>query len=245
MTTFHPSRMHPAVSAWGLCALLQMPVLAQPIATPGTDYNVVQLSASAQREVVYDWLSVALVARAQGSEAAQVQRQLSQVLQTALGSLRGQTRPGEVEVETGVFHVTPRYGKEGQITGWQGSAQLLLQGRDAARITDWSGRLPGLSVGGVNWSLSTASTQRYEADVRQQAIEAFRQNAQQIAQGFGYKGYRLREVSVATDAGNGPVRPRPLAVAMDARMAAPEVAVPTEPGKGLVRVVLSGAVQLQ
>ena len=200
------------------------------------------LTATAQREVVHDWLTVTLVTRAQGQDAAVVQRQITQVLDQALATVRPHARPGAFEVGTGVW---PRYGKEGQVVGWQGSAQLVLQGRDAARLTQWAGQLPGLVVANLAWGLSTATAQRHEAEVRQEAIAQFRQTAQQIAQGFGFGAYRLREVSVVSDSGPGPARPRPVAMAMEARMASPDAAVPTEPGKGVVQVTLSGSVQLQ
>lgn len=220
------------------------PVWAQTSAPEGVA-NLVQLSASAQREVTHDWLTTTLTTRAQGLDAAQVQRQISLALQSALVSARAQARADALEVSTGGFQVWPRYGKDGQVSGWQGSAALVLQGRDAARITQLAGQLSGMAVSGVVWGLSPAAAQQHETEVRQQAIAQFRQSAQHIAQGFGYTTYRLREVSVVSDAGSGPVRPRPMAMAMEARMASADVPVPTEPGKGLVQVTVSGSVQLQ
>lgn len=221
------------------------PLWAQTATPADPVQNQVQLTATAQREVVHDWLTVTLVTRAQGQDAAVVQRQITQVLDQALATVRPHARPGAFEVGTGGFGVWPRYGKEGQVVGWQGSAQLVLQGRDAARLTQWAGQLPGLVVANLAWGLSTATAQRHEAEVRQEAIAQFRQTAQQIAQGFGFGAYRLREVSVVSDSGPGPARPRPVAMAMEARMASPDAAVPTEPGKGVVQVTLSGSVQLQ
>ena len=55
-------------------------------------------------------------------------------LEQALQKARAAAKPGEVEVSTGAFNVTPRYGRDGVVQGWQGTAELLLQGRDALAV---------------------------------------------------------------------------------------------------------------
>ena len=71
----------------------------------------------------------------------------------------------------------------------------------------------------------------------------FKAKAGEIAKGFGFTGYTLREVSVnASDTGNPP---RPRMMAMEAKAASSDMAVPVEAGKSTVQVTVSGAVQLK
>lgn len=206
--------------------------------------QVVQLSASAQREAVQDWLTVVLVARHQAGDAATVQNQLKVALEQALVQARAGAQAGAVEVSSGGFTVQPRYGREGQIAGWQGSAELLLQGRDVAKVSALAGRIPGMTISQMSFSLSREASRSLEDEVRQEAISQFRSNAASVAKGFGFSGYELREVSVSS--GDVPVMQPRLRVAAMADMAAAGAApVPVEPGKSTVQVTVSGSVQLK
>ncbi len=205
--------------------------------------NVVQLSTTAQQEVVQDWLTAVLVVRHQATDAGTVQNQLKSVLDRALTHARGKAGPG-LDISTGAFMVQPRHGRDGQIVGWQGSAELLLQGRDVARVAALAGDTPGMVVSQMYFSVSRDASQRVEAEVRQQAIARFKTQAQQVAQDFGFKGYSVREVSIG-EAGLPPTaRPR-LMVAAEMGAAMSATPLPAEPGKSLVQVTVSGSVQMK
>ena len=206
--------------------------------------QVVQLSASAQREAVQDWLTVVLSARHQASDAATVQNQLKVSLENALAQARAGAQVGAVEVSSGGFTVQPRYGRDGQIAGWQGSAELLLQGRDVAKVSALAGRISGMTISQMFFSLSKDASRKLEDDVRLEAINQFKANAASVAKGFGFSGYELREVSVS--AGDMPVMQPRLRVAAMADMAAASAApIPVEPGKSTVQVTVSGSIQLK
>lgn len=226
------------VLVWG--ALLHPMVQAQP-ASPA--HNVVQLSASAQQEAAQDWLTVVLTHRSQAADAATVQRQLKTAVEQALQHIRPRVRIGELEVSSGGFTVQPRHNREGQVIGWQGSAELLVQGRDVAGIAATAGDTPGMSVAQMGFSLSRQAQQALEAGMRSEAIAHFRATALQVAQDFGFSGYTLREVAVTQGGPEHVMRPRVL-MAADAGMAMASAPVPAEPGKTLVQVTVSGAVQL-
>lgn len=206
--------------------------------------QLVQISASAQREVVQDTLTAVLQARHQAADAATVQNQLKTVLEQALRVARAGAAAGQVAVSTGAFTVQPRYGRDGQLAGWQGSAELQLQGRDVAAVSALAGTVPGMSVSQLSFSLSREASQQVEEAVRQEAIDRFRATAQSVARGFGFSGYLLHEVSIGQ--GGGP-EPRPLlrAMAADGMAAASAAPVPVEAGKGLVQVTVTGQVQLR
>lgn len=216
--------------------------LAQNAVMPAPQ-NVLQLSASGTVEVQQDLLSMTLVTTRDAAEAGTVQTQLKTALDAALAEARKNAQPGQLDVRTGNFNLSPRYTKDGKINGWQGSTELVLEGRDFARITQTAGRISTLSVGNVGFGLSREQRAKTETEAQNIAIDNFKQKAGELAKGFGFGGYTLREVSVnAND--SGPIRPRVMAMQAKSFSAA-DSAVPVEAGKTSVVVNVSGSVQLK
>jgi predicted secreted protein len=204
--------------------------------------GVVNLSSSASLEVVRDLLSITFNTTREGADAAAVQSQLKQALDAALAEAKKVARPGQIEVQTGNFSISPRYTSKGATNGWQGSAELIVEGRDMQGIGQLSGRITTLTISRVGYALSRELRERSEGEVAAQAINRYRAKAAEYARQFGYAGYTIREVNVS---GNEQ-QPMPRAVAMSARAAAPayDEALPVEPGKGVVMVNVSGTVQM-
>lgn len=215
---------------------------AQPLTTPPPQ-NVVQLSASGSVEVVQDVLSIALNTTREGSDPAAVQNQLKLALDAALAEARKAAVPGQLDVRTGHFSLYPRYGRDGKISGWQGSTELVIEGRDFARISATAGKIQSLTLGQVVFSLSREQRTRVEGEAQTLAIDRFKAKAGEIARGFGFGAYTLREISVnANDQG---VMPRPRMLAMEARASVADAPVPVEAGRSTVLVTVSGSVQLR
>lgn len=205
--------------------------------------NLVNFSANASIEVTQDLLSITLQAVREGQDAGQVQAQLKAVLDAALAEARKAAQAGALEVRTGGFSLYPRYGKEGRINGWQGQAELVLQGKDSQRVAQAAGRLSAMNITSVGYSVSRELADKHEAEVTAQAIQKYRARAGELARQFGYSGYTLREVAVQSGAEGG--GPRPVMMrAAKAEMAAADAPVPVEPGKSLVSASVSGTVQL-
>ncbi len=205
--------------------------------------NVVQLSATGLVEVQQDLLSIVLSTTRDGSDAAMVQSQLKTALDTALTEARKVVQSGQLELRTGNFSVTPRYGRDGKTTGWQGSAELILEGRDFARLGAAAGRIQTLSVSGMSLGLSREQRARVEGEAQSMAIERFKVKAMDISRSFGFTGFTLREVNVNSN--DQTMSPRPRMLAMEARPMAADAPVPVEAGKTSVLVTVSGSVQLK
>ena len=200
------------------------------------------LSASATAEVTRDLLGISFSTTREGPEAAAVQNGLKQALDAALAGARKIAKPGQVEVQTGGFSLYPRHDpKTGKINGWQGSAELQVEGRDTAAIAQLAGRISTLSIARVGYSLSRESREKAEADITAQAISRYRAKAADYAKQFGYTGYVIGDVNIASDEGAGAPRPM-MAMRMKAEMA--DAALPTEAGKATVTVNVNGSVQL-
>ena len=199
------------------------------------------LSASASTDVVRDVLGVSFSTTREGNEAAAVQTALKQALDAALAEARKLAKPGQVDVQTGGFSLYPRHDpKTGKINGWQGSAELLVEGRDTAAIAQLTGRISTLTIARVGYSLSREAREKAEADITAQAIARYRAKAADYAKQFGYGGYVVGDINIASDESGGP-RPM-MAMRMKAEMA--DAALPTEAGKATVTVNVNGSVQL-
>jgi predicted secreted protein len=228
-----------SITAALLLASLSCATAAQTTEPP---QNVLQLSTSGSVEVQQDLLSITLTTTREAADAASVQTQLKSALDTALAEARKNAQPGQLDVRTGNFSLSPRQTREGKISGWQGTAELVLEGRDFARITQTAGRITTLGVGGVGFGLSREARAKVEVEAQSLAIENFKQKATELARGFGFAGYTLREVSVNANEG-GPIRPRMMAA--QAKAFAADAPVPVEAGKTSVVVNVSGSVQLK
>lgn len=207
--------------------------------------NVVQLSASASVQVPQDWLTVTLTATHDGRQAQEVQQQLQKALDAALRSAKPQAQGDALQVSSGNIGVYPRHDRNsGKVVGWQGRAEVLLQGRDFARITQAAAQIEGMTMSHLAFSLSDQGKAKVQEQAQTDAVAAFRTRAQQLTQAFGFNGYRLREVNVQTHGGQAPrVRMAQPAMLMDAKAEAQPM--PVEAGTAEVVVEVSGSVQME
>ncbi|MFG6448340.1 SIMPL domain-containing protein [Roseateles sp. BYS180W] len=207
--------------------------------------EMLNLSANASAEVARDIMQLTLSTTREGADAAQVQGKLKQALEQALEQAKKVAKPGQIEVQTGNFSLTPVYRtdtKAGmQMSGWTGSAELIVHGRDVAGISQLAGRIQSLTVGRVAFSLSREAREQIEGDVAAQAIARFRAKAADFARQFGFKTYRVVEVSVQSDVPQ--VHHAPMMM-RSAKMSGAEEALPVEAGKTLVSASVSGSIQL-
>ncbi|HWI81544.1 SIMPL domain-containing protein [Ramlibacter sp.] len=204
--------------------------------------NVLQLAATGTVEVQQDLLSLSLTATREGADPVAVQEQLKAALDAALTVARAAAQPRLLEVRTGQFGLAPRYTQDGKISSWQGTTELVLQGRDFPRITQTAARIETLTVARVGYDLSREERARVEREAQSAAIGQFKAKAADLARDFGFSGYSLREVAVnANDHG---IAPR--YGALSAAAAAPKaMPLPVEAGKTAVAVTVSGSVQLR
>ncbi len=235
-------------ASWALAAVLSAGGASAQVQPPPS--GVLNLTTTASVEVTKDVLSVVFSATREGNDAQSVQSALKQALDAALVEAKKIAQPGKVEVQTGNFSLYPRYGnpRSGQpagqptITGWQGSAELMVQGKDSAAIAQLTGRISTMNIARVGYTLSKQARDKVEGEVVAQAIADWRAKVQQMSQQFGYSGYAVREVNVSTnEPGGGPV-PMMRSRVMSAQAA--DEALPTEAGKGDVVATVSGSAQM-
>ncbi len=237
-------KTHRAPAAPALAVALAVLAAGAAAQTLPPPQNVVSLSASASVEVPRDWLSVVFSTTREGSDAAAIQAQLKQALDAALNEARKAARPGQVEVQTGAFSLLPRYGPKGTMNGWQGSAELVVEGRDVASIAQLTGRVQTLTIARVGFTLSREARQKVEGEVTATAITRFRERAAAVSQQFGFGSYAVREVSVNAD--GGMPQPMPMFRAAPQAMAVgADASLPAEGGKATVTATVAGSVQMK
>jgi len=202
----------------------------------------VSLSASATVQVPQDELTLMLSTQREGSNAPEVQNQLKSALDAALLVARRQAQDNQMNVSTGRFGLSPRHDRNGKLVGWQGTAELILQGRDFVRISQTAAQLQTLSVASVVFGLSQAQRQQAQAQAQSQAIEQFQKNATDIAKSFGFGAYTLGDIQVNANQ-MAPVRPYLMAASV--KTMADDAPVPLEAGLTQVNVTVSGSVQLK
>jgi predicted secreted protein len=241
MTRFHA--LCRTASAVALLAAATGVARAQTaVVSTAVPQNVVTISASASLEVPKDQLTLVFSTTREGSDAAQVQSQLKQALEAALTEARKAARPGQVDVQTGNFSLYPRYNAKGSTSGWLGTAELVVEGRDMPAISQLAGRIQTLTVARASFGLSREARERVDGEVSAQAIARFKLKAEQVARQFGFAGWGLREVTVQGTDQPSPV-PMVRAQAMRSAGAADE-SLPIEPGKANVTATVIGSVQL-
>lgn len=210
---------------------------------PETLQNVAQLSSSGSVDVQQDLLSISMSTTISGADANTVQTQLKQALDAALVQAKKAATADQMDVRTGNFSLYPRYAKDGKINGWQGTTELVLEGKDFLRITSTAGKIQTLTLGSVNFALSRQQRAQVEGEAQTLAIERFKVKAAEVAKSFGFSGYSLREVSIAAnDQGYSP-RPRMMSMQVKTEMSDSPIAV--EAGKSTVVVSVSGSVQMK
>ena len=123
--------------------------------------------------------------------------QLKQALDAALAEARkaAQARPGRgpAPATSRSTRATPRRAAD---HGWQGSAELVVEGRDTQAIAQLTGRIKTLTIARVGYALSREAREKVEADVAAQAIARFRARRPSVSQAV-----RLRQLHAARGAG--------------------------------------------
>ncbi len=246
-TSRHPVSARTAMFCASLLgALSAASAWAQPAAGGAVVQNVVSLSASAAVEVQKDWITVVFSTTREGADASAVQSQLKQALDAALAEARKIAKPGQVDVQTGGFSLYPRYTSKPNtapvISGWQGSTELVVEGRDVQAISQLTGRVNTLTIARVAFSLSRDAREKVEGEVAAQAIARFRARADAVSKQFGFSGYTVREVAVNSE--SPALMSMPMASSKAMRSAADE-ALPVEAGKATVTAQVNGSVQMR
>lgn len=216
-------------------ALACAPALAQERAE--SLFNVVNLSAQAEREVANDTITAVLAADAEGADPAALADGVNRAMRDALKVAEGYRN---VKARSLNYQTWPVYDKQ-RVARWRVRQELRLESRDFAQATELIGRLQSsLVVAGMSVGLSPEARKQAENALIVEALAAFHERAGIVRDAQKAKGYRVKELQVGTGGG---MQPRLFAAQ---RSAAASVATPSvEPGGSVIQVSVSGSIQLQ
>jgi len=224
-------------------ALAQQPRAQDSPAVEAARYNQVDLSAQAEREVPNDVADAVLFAEVSDASAASAAAEVTRIANDALHV--AQTNPA-VRASSAGYSTTPVYTSStsstpAHIAAWRARAELRLQSREFAAMSDLIGKLQStMQLSHVNFGVSPAARQQAENELITQAIGAFKARAELVREAIGGKTVRIRHMSVGT---SGPVSPRPMFAAARASVSQP-VQPEFEAGVSQVQVNVTGTVEI-
>ena len=184
--------------------------------------NHVSFSVERSREVENDWLTAVVGATHEDEDPTQVADRVNQDVNWGLGLAKG-TRG--IKVRTGGYTTRPISDpKRATLRRWRGSQTLVLEGADAKVLGGLIGKLQArLQLQDLAFSVSPERRREVEADLVDEALEAFRERAARVQGKLGAKGYAIVSVAIDTGGPPGPMPVRGRVMMADAAKVAPPV----------------------
>lgn len=207
--------------------------------TPSAATASIELSADASRPAANDLIVAILYVEQAGTDAAALARQVNRNVAAAFDVARPYT---DIKAQSAGTSTWPVYGKNsssGKIDGWRMRAEVRLEGRNLAAMSELIGKLQAtLALAQVNMQPAPDTRRKVLDEATVDAIRAFEQRAALVSSTLG-KRYRIRQLNVA-ESGHRPIYTRMRAAPMMTE-AAP---APLEAGETDVSVTISGSIEL-
>ncbi|WP_079203161.1 SIMPL domain-containing protein [Pseudomonas sp. CC6-YY-74] len=206
-------------------------------------YNQISLRAEVNQEIAHDLMHVTLYSEAQDSDPAALAAQISKTLNASIAQAR---KAKGVSVAMGSRHSYPVYDDKGQqITAWRERAELRLESADFSALSRLTGEmLQDLKMGGMNFSIASATRKTHEDALLKEAVAAFKARAQLATAALGGSGYKLVNLSLNSGGFQAPMPMRMNTMKGAARMedaVTPEI----EAGTSQVTINADGVIEVQ
>jgi len=220
-----------------MIALLLVPSIADA-QVPETLFNLVNMSAQAEREIPNDLLTATLAAEAEGADPAQLADGINRTMQRALATAKAYK---SVKAQSAGYQTFPVYDKN-KVARWRARQELRLESGDFAAATELVGKLQAsLVVTGLNLSVSNESRRKAENALIPEGLASFDERARAVRDAMKAKGYRVRDLQLSAG-GGAPPRPMVSMARMSESAPAP---LAVEPGSTRILITVSGTIQLQ
>jgi predicted secreted protein len=222
-------------------ACILLPAILQA-ASPAADlnYNLIDFSVQARREVGNDLMQATLFAESVGSNPGELAAAVNKHVAAAVAQAKA--APG-VTVESGNYHSWATYQK-GKQDGWRTRAELRLESRDFAVLAGLIGKLQAgdVQLAGMQFLISPALRSQVEAELTKEALAAFQARADLVRQSLAAQASKI--VTLHLDS-QTPQIPRPMFRAKAMAAMEEAVAPPAEAGTSEIVITASGTVQVQ
>ena len=204
------------------------------------NYNLVNLSVQAERDVPNDLMRVTLKASHQGDSPADVAESINQTMSWALGKAKSVT---SVKSETQHYQTHPVYEKT-KIRAWRGSQHLQLESKHFSELSELTRELQSkLAVSSMQFVPTRETRESVETGLINEAIAKFSQRAEQVQQQLKADDYDLVSMNVNTQGQRPTVNYR--GAKMMAMDSAVESAPAVEAGTSVLTVNVNGQIQIK
>lgn len=203
------------------------------------NYNLYQLSVSAEHEVDNDIMTVTLLATHQASLSTEANKVVNKQMAAALETLK---KTSNIKYETGNYQTQPIYQNQ-QIAGWKTSQQIELKSADFNQLSTLVGKLQKeLKISSMGFEVSKGVRQATEQQLTEEALNQFKQQATLVQKTMGASGYQIISVNINSGSHRPPVRYAMMRNEMALASDSPSPAV--EGGNSTLNVNVSGQIQL-
>lgn len=230
-----PARVFPQSIVFSVTALTLLLISNPASAQNNFDLDIldqgeimVNLSANEQTQVEQDTLHAHLYYSTQGRDRVALQDEVNRRMAEALEVLED----GEVEYSTQqyrIYQVQPGRPKRGEIDNplWRAQQSVQLTSMDSGAVLDLVAELQslGLTIGGLNYSLSAERHEEVADGLMEAALNKLRNRAEAAAAVLGKSSVELLEITMNKNSGGGFYRAS-TAMAMESMDVATPVAEP-------------------
>ena len=201
-------------------------------------FNQVNLQAQSERDIPNDQLTVLLSVEEEGKEAAKIANKINKDMKWALDKAETQS---DIKSRTQAYNTYPIYDKR-TVIGWRASQQLELKSTNITALSELVGKLQErLQVKNMRFSPTRETRVRYENDLIEEAMIAFKQRVEVVKKHMDEKNVRIVNINIRTGGGHPqPIYAENRMMAMDSMSkSAPAV----EAGTSKMTVTINGSVQ--
>jgi predicted secreted protein len=199
-------------------------------------FNQVNLQAQSERDVPNDQLTVLLSVEGEGKQAAKIANKINKDMDWALSKTKNHS---DIETRTLSYNTYPIYDKR-TVIAWRATQQLELKSTNITELSELVGDLQErLQVKNMNFSPTKKTRERYEDELIEEAMIAFKRRVEIVKKHMDNKNVRIVNIHVNTGGGHSrPIYAENRMMAMDSK-SAPAV----EAGTSKITVTVSGSIQ--
>lgn len=199
-------------------------------------FNQVNLQAQAEREVPNDQLTVLLAVEEEEKEAAKIANKINKDMDWALNKTKSHQ---DIETRSLSYNTYPVYDNR-TVVAWRATQQLELKSTNITALSELVGDLQErLQVKNMSFSPTKETRKRYEDELIEEAMIAFKQRVELVKKHMDNKNVRIVNLHVSTGGGYPvPIYAENRMMAMSSK-SAPAV----EAGTSNIIVTVSGSVQ--
>ena len=201
-------------------------------------FNQVNLQAQSERDIPNDQLTVLLAVEEEGKEAAKIANKINKDMEWAL-NIAG--KHNDIESRSLSYNTYPIYDKR-TVIGWRAIQQLELKSTSITELSELVGELQDrLQVKNMKFNPTRETRVRYENELIEEAMLAFKQRIEIVKKHMDEKNVRIINLRVNTGGG----RPQPIYAESRILLSSSDSkrAPGVEAGTSKITVTINGSVQ--